>query len=191
MVRETESMEPTDEVLQGRMSNPAGCNASEPTGSLVTLSYGGRASEVWAKTASFNVGVVGRIERGHRGGRGDTLGKRDGETWETLPCQLSLFKGEFKRKGDCPLFSDDFVAKHQKILFAEDTPSLKRFLVQRFKGQTLSCEDIEEETYLETRFIDKHYREALKELEMEGKVNIDRISSKKSGLKGNDRITFV
>lgn len=36
MVRETESMEPTDEVLQGRMSNPAGCNASEPTGSLVS-----------------------------------------------------------------------------------------------------------------------------------------------------------
>jgi hypothetical protein len=95
------------------------------------------------------------------------------------------------RKGDRPLFSDDFVAKHQKILFAEDTPSLKRFLVQRFKGQTLSYEDIEEETYLETRFIDKHYREALKELEMEGKVNIDWISSKKSGLKGNDRITFV
>jgi hypothetical protein len=60
------------------------------------LSYGGRASEVWAKAASFNVGVVGRIERRHRGGRGDTLGKRDGETWETLPCQLLLFKGEFK-----------------------------------------------------------------------------------------------
>jgi hypothetical protein len=55
-------MEPTDEVLQGRMSNPAGCNASEPTGSLVTLSYGGRASEVWAKAASFNVGVASKYE---------------------------------------------------------------------------------------------------------------------------------
>jgi hypothetical protein len=96
------------------------------------------------------------------------------------------------RKGDCcPLFSHDFVAKHQKILFAEDTPSLKRFLVQRFKGQTLSYEDIEEKTYLETRFIDKHYREALKELEKEGKIKINRISSKRSGLKGSDIITFL
>jgi three-Cys-motif partner protein len=108
---------------------------------------------------------------------------------------LFLMKGIMYNQGAEGNFAylgpDDFVAKHQKILFAEDTPSFKKFLVQRFKGQTLSYDEIEEKSYLETRFIDKHYREALKELEKEGKIKINRISSKRSGLKGSDRITFL
>lgn len=90
LVRETETMKPADKACIRQVSKPAGCNASEPRGSLVTLSYGGRALGQWAKAASLGVGVVGHTGGHHRGGRGDTLVERDWETWETLPCQLSF-----------------------------------------------------------------------------------------------------
>jgi three-Cys-motif partner protein len=108
---------------------------------------------------------------------------------------LFLMKGIMYNQGAGGTFAylgpEDYIAKHQTILFADDIPSLKKFLFQRFKRETLSYEDIEERTYLETCFIDKHYRETLKELEKEGKIKVNRISSKRSGLKGNDRITFL
>ena len=108
---------------------------------------------------------------------------------------LFVMKGVMYNQGAEGTFAymgpGDFIAKQQMILFADDIPSFKEFLVGRFKGQTLPYIEIEEKTYLETRFIDKHYREALKELEKEGKVEINQISSKRSGLKGNDRITFL
>ena len=44
---------------------------------------------------------------------------------------------------------------------------------------------------INTPFIDKHFRQALKELEKEHKVKIKRVTSRtKRGLSGNDRITF-
>lgn len=89
MVRETEAMKPADKVPHGGMSKPSGCNASEPTDSLVTY-YGGRVLEVWAKTAPLTGEVVKGSQGRHRGSRGDTLVKKDRETWETLPCQLSF-----------------------------------------------------------------------------------------------------
>lgn len=108
---------------------------------------------------------------------------------------LFVMKGVMYNQGAEGTFAymgpGDFIAKRQRILFANDIPTLKEFLIRCFKGQTLTYIEIEEKTYLETRFIDKHYREALKELEKEGKVKINRISSKKSGLKGNDIITFL
>ena len=108
---------------------------------------------------------------------------------------LFLMKGIMYNQGAGGTFAylgpEDYTAKHQTMLFADDTPSLKKFLAQKFKGETVTYEDIEEKTYLETRFIDKHYREALKDLEKEGKVKINRISSKKFGLKGSDRIKFL
>lgn len=67
MVRETEAMKPADKVLQGGMSKPGGCNASEPTDSLVTYCYGGRAPEPWAKAVSLTGGVVESSQRHHRG----------------------------------------------------------------------------------------------------------------------------
>ena len=98
MVRETETMKPTDKVPQGGMSNPAGCNSSEPTDSLVTLNHGGRALITWAKTASLPEEVAERRQGHHRGNRGDTLEKKGRETWETLPRQLSPF--EWKAKSE-------------------------------------------------------------------------------------------
>jgi retron-type reverse transcriptase len=95
-VRETETAKLTDKACMRQASNPAGCNASELGSSLVNTYYGGRASKFWAKATSLSGEVVVNPQGHHRGRRGDTLGKRDWETWETLPCQLSLFRGEFK-----------------------------------------------------------------------------------------------
>lgn len=96
IVRETEAMKPTDKACPGQVSKSAGCNASEPGSSLVNLFYGGRAFEGWAKTVPLGGGVVKDTNGHHRGIKGDTLAKGDWETWETLPCQLSLFEGGFK-----------------------------------------------------------------------------------------------
>ena len=67
-------------------------NASEPTDSLVNQNHGGRALITWAKTASLPEEVAGHGQGHLRGNRGDTLEKREGETWETLPRQPSLFE---------------------------------------------------------------------------------------------------
>jgi retron-type reverse transcriptase len=90
MVRETEAMKPADKACLRQVSKPAGCNASEPTDSLVTYYYSGRAFDLKAKTASQIKKVVRNSQGHYRGDRGDTLVKRDWETWETLPCQLSF-----------------------------------------------------------------------------------------------------
>jgi RNA-directed DNA polymerase len=95
MFRETEDMKPTDKACHGQVSKSAGCNASEPIGSLVSSYHGGRAFSQKAKTAFLTAGVSGSSEGHHRGSRGDTLIKRGWETWEALPCQLS-FEWEFK-----------------------------------------------------------------------------------------------
>ena len=88
--RETETMKPTDKACIGQVSKPAGCNASEPTDSLVTLNNGGRALGLRAKTTSMTGKVVKHRQGHHRGDRDDTLVKREWETWETLPCQHSF-----------------------------------------------------------------------------------------------------
>ncbi|MCL0050496.1 hypothetical protein M1N22_01410 [Dehalococcoidia bacterium] len=96
IVRETEAIKPTDKACFGQVSKSAGCNENEPIGSLVKFRYGGRAFDSWAKTALPSDKVVGYAGEHHRGIRGDTLIKRDWETRETLPIQLSLFEWEFK-----------------------------------------------------------------------------------------------
>ena len=96
IVRETEAMKPTDKACFRQVSESAGCNENEPTCSLVKFSYGGRALNSWAKTVSPSDKVVGYAGGHHRGIRDDTLIKREWETRETLPIQLSLFEWGFK-----------------------------------------------------------------------------------------------
>ena len=69
---------------------------------------------------------------------------------------------------------------------------MKDFLLKQFRGRTVTFEEILEETYALTNYIEKHYRTACKELEKEKKITIERISSstKRGGLKEKDEITF-
>lgn len=68
----------------------------------------------------------------------------------------------------------------------------KKFVLTKFNNRTISFDDLIYESYLiEDRFIEKHYRAALLGLEKDGKIKIERISSKKTGLKEKDEITFI
>jgi len=72
---------------------------------------------------------------------------------------------------------------------------LKKFLLQRFKGETIAYDKIQEEVCIpwcsEPPYIDQHYRQALKELESERKIRIERVTSRTPrGLSGDDQITF-
>jgi spore photoproduct lyase len=82
-----------------------------------------------------------------------------------------------------------------KLFDIHDTGQLKRYLLERFSDKTLTYDTIQEKVchpwYSEPPYIDKHFRQALKELEKEHKVRIDRVTSMtERGLRGNDRISF-
>jgi len=71
---------------------------------------------------------------------------------------------------------------------------LKEYLLERFRGREIGYEKIQEEAcipwYTEPPYIDKQFRKALRELEAEGKVTVNRITSKTYGLSKDDIITF-
>ncbi|MGB9754712.1 three-Cys-motif partner protein TcmP [Roseiflexus castenholzii] len=85
----------------------------------------------------------------------------------------------------------DYSATAPQRLFSE-TPTVEE-LIQRlrenFAGQKVTFDELREKTW-DWPFIEKHYREAVKTLEGKGEVRIERIESKKTGLKGKDRMTF-
>lgn len=66
---------------------------------------------------------------------------------------------------------------------------LRSILLSEFKGKELSFDELREQTY-RLPFVEKHYREVLKPLEGKS-VTIRRISSKKTGISGQDRIRFI
>ena len=90
----------------------------------------------------------------------------------------------------------DISERSQMRLFdIHDTGQLERLLLERFTSKTLTYDEIQEKIcspwYDEPPYIDKHYRQALKELEKEYKIKVERITSKTvRGLSGKDRITF-
>lgn len=67
---------------------------------------------------------------------------------------------------------------------------LRNSLLQEFAGKEMSFDGIREATW-KWPFIEKHYRSVIKALEGDGLVRITRISSKKMGLKEEDRIHFL
>ncbi len=84
----------------------------------------------------------------------------------------------------------DFSGESQGILISE-TPTeaqLAEILVGRFAGQSLRFDDLLENTW-ELPFTEKHFRSVLRNLEGSD-VKITRVSSKKTGIKGDDRILF-
>ena len=91
----------------------------------------------------------------------------------------------------------DITARTRIRLFdIHSTEDLKKYLMERFKNESLAYEEIQEQVcvswHTEPPYIDKHYREVLKELEKEEKIRIKRITSKtKRGLGSKDVITFL
>jgi hypothetical protein len=78
----------------------------------------------------------------------------------------------------------------QSKLFDFNNSEFESYLLRRFSGRQITFNKVLEETYQEVGFIEKHYRNSLKDLETQGKISIQRIASKKHGLKDNDLITF-
>lgn len=108
---------------------------------------------------------------------------------------LKLMKGIMYRQGAGGMFAylgpQDRAIRYQQRLFDDDIPSLKNFLLDRFAGRMLTYDEVLEDSYMDTPFIDKHYREALKAIEGDGKSWVERVTSKTDrGLSGLDRITF-
>lgn len=90
----------------------------------------------------------------------------------------------------------DVSKRYQARLFdVHDTQELEDLLLDRFPGRTVTYDRILKEIcvpwYSEPPYVGKQYRQALKELEMEGAIRVDRITSKTpKGLGGKDMITF-
>jgi hypothetical protein len=84
----------------------------------------------------------------------------------------------------------DYSGESQGILISE-TPTeheLRDILLRKFMGQECGFDQLREQTW-NLPFIERYYRAVLKP--MEGReVTIRRITSKKTGLAGEDRIRF-
>ena len=80
---------------------------------------------------------------------------------------------------------------HSRPLFNFDADALPDILLQRFDGRSMTFDDIIVETVEDngaTREPD--YRKALKLLRADGKIGVEPVDSKGSGLRGRDVITF-
>lgn len=85
----------------------------------------------------------------------------------------------------------DFSGEAQGVLISR-TPAereLEQILLRQFGGQTISFGRMREETY-KLPFTERHYRSVVKGLELQGKVAVARITSKKTGMKGQDLVKF-
>ena len=85
----------------------------------------------------------------------------------------------------------DFSGDAQGVLISS-TPTvqeLESFLLSRFKGRDVGFDQLRELTW-ELPFMEKHYREVVKRLEGNGVV-VRRITSKRTGIKGQDRVRFL
>lgn len=110
---------------------------------------------------------------------------------------IHIMKGIMYNQSDVfsflgPKERDSQFRQAQMTLFDDGKEELMKYLLATYSpGVIRTYNQIIEETYANTRVIDKHYRAAIYELEGEGKVTIRRISSKRNGLSENDSITFL
>lgn len=90
----------------------------------------------------------------------------------------------------------DTAARIQLKLFdINSIEELRTYLLERFRGKTITYDNIQQEIcmpwYSEPPYIDKQYRDALTQLERDGMVTVNRITSKtQRGLSKDDRIAF-
>lgn len=85
----------------------------------------------------------------------------------------------------------DFSAESQGVLISK-TPKaqeLEEILLKEFAGQTIGFDDIREKTW-NLPFIEKHYRQVIQGLRSREIVKVSTVTSKKTGLKGQDILKF-
>jgi three-Cys-motif partner protein len=85
----------------------------------------------------------------------------------------------------------DFSGEAQGMLISS-TPTvqeLENILLSRFKGQDLGFDELRELTW-KLPFVAKHYREVIRRLEGKSVV-VRRITSKRTGITGQDRVRFL
>ncbi|HIB65241.1 MAG TPA: three-Cys-motif partner protein TcmP [Phycisphaerales bacterium] len=88
-----------------------------------------------------------------------------------------------------------FDPSHGQLDIFEDSLSPEQVLMEklldRFAGRSVQFEKLLEQTSESTLCLEKHYRDLLKHLEKENKIDVQRVTSKtKRGLSGKDVIIF-
>jgi len=105
------------------------------------------------------------------------------------PLGCKLMKGIMYRTGTEGRFGYLGPAEGQVRLDSYDKSSFKDFLLNRFGGRTLSFKEVIYETLMETCFVEKDYRDILKDLEKEGCISIDK-KGPRGGLSLKCKVTF-
>lgn len=85
----------------------------------------------------------------------------------------------------------DYSGESQGVLISR-TPAreeLEFILLRDFKGREIAFDELREPTWM-LPFVEKHYREVVRRLEGT-KVSIKRITSRRTGIRGRDRIRFL
>jgi len=108
---------------------------------------------------------------------------------------LKIMKDIMHKQGESGMFAylgpRETIYRGQITLFDDNISSLKKYLCDKYRGATKTFKKILEETYMFTQFVESHYRSSLKELEKEGKIRVNRVTSRtRRGLSGNDKIIF-
>lgn len=80
--------------------------------------------------------------------------------------------------------------RNQFMLFNDDLPSLKKYLLDRLSEQSKSFRQILEETYMYTPFVESHYKDALRQLEKEAKINITK-KGPRGGIYDTTRVSIL
>lgn len=75
------------------------------------------------------------------------------------------------------------------ISMTPTTEELEGILLREFKGSELAFDELRERTW-DLPFIEKHYRDVIKRLEGT-RVRVRRVTSKRTGIAGKDRIRFL
>jgi len=108
---------------------------------------------------------------------------------------LKIMKDIMKKQGASGDFAwlgpKESSYRYQQKLFDDTLSSLKEYLLKRLKGESKTFDEILEETYQDTRFVEPEYRQVLKELEKGNIIKVERVTSKTSrGLSGKDKVIF-
>jgi three-Cys-motif partner protein len=85
----------------------------------------------------------------------------------------------------------DFSGTSQGVLISASpqVEELKQILIREFAGQKIAFDDIRGKTW-SLPFVEKHYRSALQELRTSGVLKVTPVSSKGTGLRGRDLVSF-